>query len=598
MSPTRFFAAVAILLAVAISASAQPKLSPAGPGQPLSLKGIGKAQESTPEVVAGWWTDTLIADLEQIKSEVAAMKAAPVAKKAIIDRADHALDKAYAMEKALGQNKRDLWFRAYGDVEGAQAELTKAVAQNAGANPTVYLALDRANYAMQQLGVGLLVGDTSADHLKQVLSRLAQALDEQAERLRFSTGELGPIGKPLEAELRKFVGITQKFAKETGGNADLNRIKREFGPVAGKWPELARLITFSVNLPPDIRYQTSRVDGIYRELARMLGVVTPPLPPPPGPPPRPEKLSVLAVGAGEGMEPLVVVYSDDKGTIAHSFYAYNRTLHRSGIRVAVADLNGDGFPEIITINGGQGHARIKVFDGRDTNPILTFDGFDQKVLPWGFYIAAADLTRDGRALVAIAPDAGGPPAVEVYDLAQGKLLTTVQPFPRNFEGGVRLAWGDVNGDGIPDLICATGPGQIASMVKVFDGTNFTRVLGEFIGVDDKYKGGLWVAAADLTKNNRAEIVIGLDGGSRPLVRVFDGTKGKFIAEYEPFPKDFRGGVRVAIGDPDDGAKLKIICAPGPGGQNLPIKLLRLDGKPHSEMDPFPKSNKGMFIGSR
>jgi hypothetical protein len=255
-------------------------------------------------------------------------------------------------------------------------------------------------------------------------------------------------------------------------------------------------------------------------------------------------------------------------------------------------------PEVVTINGGRGHARLKVFDGRDTNPLLVVDGFDQRVTEWGYFVAAADLTNDGRALVAIAPDAGGPPAVEVYDLAAGKLLGTVQAFPREFDGGVRLAWGDVNGDGTPDLVTASGPGKMASRVRVFDGTNLTRVLGEFLGVDERYSGGLWVAAADLTKNNRAEIVVGLDAGHRPLVRVFDGTKGKFVAEFEPFPPTFRGGVRVAVGDPDDKSRLKVVCAPGPGGKDLPIRVLRLDGKVHAELDPFPNRDLGMHVGSR
>ena len=117
-------------------------------------------------------------------------------------------------------------------------------------------------------------------------------------------------------------------------------------------------------------------------------------------------------------------------------------------------------------------------------------------------------------------------------------------------------------------------------------------------MDEKYTGGLWVAAADLTKNNRAEIVVGLDAGHRPLVRVFDGSKGKFVAEFEPFPNTFRGGVRVAVGDPDDKERLKIICSPDPGGKNVPIRVVRLDGKVHAELDPFPGRDKGMFVGSR
>jgi hypothetical protein len=598
MIRTRVLAITSALLAFAIGAIAQPQPPvppPVGWGQPLNLKGLGKPPEQTPQGVAAWWDDRLLADLEELKDEVRASKLAPTARKALNDQIDVVFEKAITLDKVLAQNKRDAWYRASAEVETAVAELAKAVASQAKTELEILSALDRVEYAGQQLSVGVTIGETNPDHLRRVISRLAGAQEEQGQRLAFMVTGLGTAGKVLLGAVQQFNQASQLFTREATGKSNIEKLRKEFAPVAKEWFDVSVAIAKTPNMPPIIRFQTTRIDGLHRQLAALMGVN---LPPNPGLPMKPEKVSVMAVGSDSGMGPRVVVYSDDKGTVAHSFFAYNRDLHKSGVRIAVADLNGDGLPEVITVNGGQGHARIKVFDGRDTNPILVFDGFDQKVTPWGYFVAAADLTKDGRALVAIAPDVGGPPSVEVYDLAQGKLLVTIQPFPRNFDGGVRLAWGDVNGDGIPDLITATGPGQIPSTVKIFDGTNFTRVLGEFLGVDEKYKGGLWVAAADLTKSNRAEIVVGLDAGHRPLVRVFDGTKGKFIAEFEPFPNNFRGGVRVALGDPDDGTRLKIICAPGPGGQNLPIKLLRLDGKTHAELNPFPGANKGMFVGSR
>jgi hypothetical protein len=298
------------------------------------------------------------------------------------------------------------------------------------------------------------------------------------------------------------------------------------------------------------------------------------------------------------MNPRVVVIGDDQGTVVNSFIAYDKVAHRSGVRVAVADLTGDGMPEVVTINGGQGHARVKVFDGRDTSLLLQFDGFDQKVTPYGYFVAAADVTRDGRALLAIAADAGGPPDVEVYDLAAGRLVGTARPFPRTFDGGVRLAFGDVNGDGTPDLIAASGPGKIPSTVKVHDGTNLNCVLGDYLGAAPNYTGGLYVAATDLTRNNRAEIVVGLDAGPSPSVRIFSGQNGKFIGEIEPYPNTFRGGVRVAVGDPDDQGRMKVICAPGPGNRDLPVKVFTLDGKLHSRFDPFPQSESGAYIATR
>lgn len=583
-------------------------LEPALAQQPLQLKPIGgKQQPEPPQAPANGWTDRLMGELDQLKLDLVGVRLTAAARTAVNERVDAALDRAATMEKVLGTNNRNQWNRALSDIEATTAELHKVVTQNITGNPTVSQALSRISYATQQLGLAVGAGDNTPGQQKRQIARLTASLAEQAVQLRVQAVEVlgsAGLGAPLERELRQFAITAQKFNKDFQDGENLERAGKELVGVSKQWEDVAMAFA-GIPTPPQIRYQIHRVAAIHRRLVELLNPNANPnpgggglFPPKPLPPVRPPRLSILAVGADVGSLPRVVVYSDTRGTVAHSFYAYNRAVQRGGVRVAVADLNGDGLPEVVTTTGGRGPARIKVFDGRDMMPLLAFDAFDGKSADYGNFVAAADLTRDGRALVAIAPDEGGPPLVEVYDLAAGKLVTTVQAFPRNFTGGVRLAWGDINGDGAPDLITASGPGDLPSAVRVFDGTNFTRVLSEFLGVNEKYRGGLFVAAADLTKNNKAEIVVGLDAGSRPLVRVFEGGRGKLIGEFEPFANNFRGGVRVALGDPNDGAKLKLICAAGPGTKGTPIKILGPDGKPQGELNPFPGAPGGSFVGSR
>jgi hypothetical protein len=587
-------AVACLVVGVSVPVLAQPpKLAPGGFGRPsLQLKGLGRPAEQSPQQQAVEWDDHLLADLEQLRAELGRAKLPPASRRLIDDRLNAVTARAETLDRALNQNNRNAWYRAYDELEAAVQELNKAVTPNVGRNPAVEAALSRVSYSLQQLGATLVVGDNAHPaQTRRSLVGLAQSLQEHAERLRVAADGIPNAGAVLIRDANRFAQATARFAATIAGG-NLNASRRELNEIVDQWNDLSATLVRFASLPPQVPYHMARIDGLTRRLAELLGV-TPPQPPRP-PPFR--RLSLLAVGTDAGMDPRVVVYGDDEGTVINTFYAYNRQLHRSGVRVAVADLNGDGYPEVVTINGGRGHARLKVFDGRDATLLLTFDGFEQRITPHGYFVAAHDLTGDGRALVAIAPDAGGPPVVEVYDLAQGRLVTTVQAFGLKFDGGVRLAWGDVNGDGAPDLVTASGPGSIPSAVKVFDGTNFNRILSHFLGIDERYSGGLFVAAADLTKNNRAEIVLGLDAGHRPLVRIFDG-RGRFLGQTEPFPSHFRGGVRVAIGDPDDGARLKIIAAPGPGA-NLPIRVIRPDGKLHSELDPFPRSDRGVYVASR
>ena len=53
--------------------------------------------------------------------------------------------------------------------------------------------------------------------------------------------------------------------------------------------------------------------------------------------------------------------------------------------------------------------------------------------------------------------AGGGPDVNVFG-ADGTFLAGFFAFDPKFTGGVRVAVGDVNGDGFPDIITAAGPG--------------------------------------------------------------------------------------------------------------------------------------------
>lgn len=609
MTRTRFAAAGVILLGAATAAVSQPQPKvqpqfnlwgiplgqpgrPGMPGRPVvQLKGVGKAFEFGPQQAAAWWAEKLSAELDQMNRDLAGVKLPPPARAGVTERIDAAIARAGDMEKALVRNNRDAWVRAFGSVEASLADLNKSVALNVGNVPVTNSALARAGYAAQQLGGVLLAGDSSNPaQVREAVVRVSAALEDQSERLRASVEVLPNVGAGLDRDVRRFARVADRFTAAATGPANPDQLRKDLDVLGREWAGVAGELAKVPVLPPPVRLQAQRVDGLVRRLDQLLGVAPPQLP-------GMRRMSVLAVASDADRDPRVVVYADDEGTAKQAIYPYDRVNFRSGVRVAVADLNGDGLPEVITVPGPGHRAHVRVFDGRDFSPIVAFEAFGGKQNEFGYNVAAADLTRDGRAFIAVAADTGGPPVVEVYDLAAGKLVGTVIPFPRNFDGGVRVAFGDVNGDGTPDLVTASGPGRMATTVKVIDGTDANRTLAEFLAVDDKYAGGVSVAAADLTKSNRAEIVLGLDAGTKSLVRVFDG-RGKPIGDMQPYPDNFRGGVRVAIGDPDDNSRLKVIVSPGPGGVNLPVCVFRRDGKLHAELDPFPRADNGMFVASR
>ncbi len=182
--------------------------------------------------------------------------------------------------------------------------------------------------------------------------------------------------------------------------------------------------------------------------------------------------------------------------------------------------------------------------------------------------------------IIVAPDAGGSSWVKAFSSATGainnrvfnpvgiesRLLFSFFAYP-GFFGGVRVAAGDVTGDGTDDLVTAAGAGG-GPHVQVFNGrTRSTTAVRSFFAYDSRFTGGVYVAVGNIDNSTgAAEIITGAGAGGGPHVKVFNVQSNVVtISQFFAYDPGFTGGVRVATGDVNGDTFPDIITGPGQSG---------------------------------
>jgi subtilisin-like proprotein convertase family protein len=260
-------------------------------------------------------------------------------------------------------------------------------------------------------------------------------------------------------------------------------------------------------------------------------------------------------------------------------------------------------PGIYAVGTGVGGSTtVTVFNG-DGTVKTQFDpfppGFGNEVSTsgpgflGGIRTAVADVTGDGIPDYIVGSGPGISATVLVVDGKTGKTVLTYRPFDNptnpdlNFKGGVFVAAGDITGDGIADIAITPDEGG-GPRVVVLRGGDFTRI-GNFFGINDpNFRGGARPAIGDMNGDGFGELVISAGFGGGPRISIFDGAafaKGKEshpIGDFFMFEDTLRNGVYVAVGDVDGDGYADIIGGAGPGGGP---RVLVLSGKKLIEAGP-------------
>lgn len=278
----------------------------------------------------------------------------------------------------------------------------------------------------------------------------------------------------------------------------------------------------------------------------------------------------IITGTATGLAPQVRVF-DNQGRVKAQFFAYDRSL-RNGVTVAACDVNGDGIDEIVTGQGRGGWPLVKIFDGYGT---VTHNGFyvlDGK-FTGGVNVACGDTNGDGISEIVVAAMRGGGPQVMVYN-AQGKILTNFMAYDPGFRGGINITTADADGDGKDEII--TGPQWGSPHIQIFQirPNELKRLSPGFFAFHPGYRGGVSVAGVDTDGDGIKEIVVGVGDNATPSVKVFD-IRERVRKEFYAYATNFLGGVQLVGGDVDGDGADELIAIPRGGGAPH-VRILDLD----------------------
>jgi hypothetical protein len=245
-----------------------------------------------------------------------------------------------------------------------------------------------------------------------------------------------------------------------------------------------------------------------------------------------------------------------------SFLAYG--THKYGVNVAAGDVDGDGRDEIITGAGPGAvfgpHVRGWHYQGGAVSPLPGMSYFAYGTLKWGVNVACGDLDGDGRdeIVTGAGPGAVFGPHVRGWRYQGG--VTAAMPavsflaYGTN-KYGVNVACGDLDDDGLDEIITGPGPSTVfGAHVRgwAYDGTIQPMPGVNFFAFDTDY--GAVVGAGDVDNDGIDELLTaaGPDPALPVRIRAWNADGGSVslvgAVDFQAYDDWMTHGGRVAGGN--------------------------------------------------
>ncbi|WP_171471971.1 autotransporter-associated beta strand repeat-containing protein [Frigoriglobus tundricola] len=255
------------------------------------------------------------------------------------------------------------------------------------------------------------------------------------------------------------------------------------------------------------------------------------------------RVPLYAAGSAAGGPGVVTIYNGS-GAAREQFQPFG--AYAGGVKVAVGDVNGDGYSDVIVVAGpGTLNGLVGIYSGKDFSLLSTYFAFPG--YQGAFNVAAGDLTGSGVADVIFSTATGGD-FVFAYAGASNTFIVPVFSAFDGFTGGVTIAAGDVLGTGRDQIIVGTAS-RLGAAGVFNSGGQLVQLYFAPIAIN-----GVNVAAGDVNGDGRADVILGAKDST--LVLVYDGASQQLANYFFAYPG--QPGVTVATVDRDGDGKADII----------------------------------------
>jgi len=232
--------------------------------------------------------------------------------------------------------------------------------------------------------------------------------------------------------------------------------------------------------------------------------------------------------------------------------------------------------------GGQGATTVFNLDGSTRLGVIAFPGYTGAVT-----VARGDVNGDGVDDLIVGTLTGAD-HVKVFDGQSGALLQSFLAFG-GFSGGVNVGSGDLDGDGRADILVSVASGAPGGHVMAFSGAT-GAVIRSFFAFEG-FNGSVTVAGGDVNSDGRADIIVGTGGGFSH-VKVFDGAAGTLLSSFFAF-EGFNNGISVGAADLDGNGSAEILVGTLAGASH--VKAFNRAGQLMSSFIAFPGSLAGVSV---